>query len=88
MAARRGCAAQEEKRSPTRTIAGNPKVRSITAENVSIRGWSWSCVSAVDREWGAIWIVDEPSRRKADEKLAAFLEIKSAVEPFSAFSFL
>jgi hypothetical protein len=42
----------------------------------------------VDREWRAIWIADEPSRRKADEKLAAFLEIKSAVEPFSAFSFL
>jgi hypothetical protein len=60
----------------------------IIAENLSIRGWSWDCVSAVDREWRAIWIADEPLRRRGDEKLAAFLEIKLAVEPFSAFSFL
>jgi len=30
MATRRGCAAQEEKRSPTRTTARNPNVRSFT----------------------------------------------------------
>jgi hypothetical protein len=30
MAPRRGCAAQEEKRSPTRTTARNPNVRSFT----------------------------------------------------------
>jgi len=30
MATRRGCAAQEEKRSPTRTMARNPNVRSFT----------------------------------------------------------
>jgi hypothetical protein len=30
MATRRGAAAQEEKRSPTRTTAGNPNVRSFT----------------------------------------------------------
>ena len=30
MAARRGCAAQEEKRNPTRTTARNPNVRSFT----------------------------------------------------------
>ena len=32
MAARRGCAAQEQKRSPTRTTAGNPNIRGFTID--------------------------------------------------------
>jgi hypothetical protein len=53
-------------------------------------GW----VSAVDSEGRTIWIVDahrDYGKRfvaRADEKLTALLELESAVEPFSASSFL
>jgi hypothetical protein len=60
----------------------------IIADNLHKAGWSLGWVSAVDCQGRTIWIVDEPLRRRADEKLSAFLEIKSAVEPFNAFSFL
>jgi hypothetical protein len=51
-------------------------------------------VSAIDSNGQTIWIVDAhrgDGRRfvvHADEKLTAFLKLESAVEPFSAFSFL
>jgi hypothetical protein len=51
-------------------------------------------VSAIDSNGRTIWIADAhrgDSQRfvvRADEKLTAFLELESAVEPFSASSFL
>jgi hypothetical protein len=51
---------------------------------------SWGYVSAIDSNGRTIWIVDAhrgDGKRfvvRADEKLTAFLELKSAVEPFSA----
>jgi hypothetical protein len=48
-------------------------------------GWSWGCVSAIDSNWHTIWIVDahrDDGKRfvvQADEKLAAFLELESAI---------
>jgi hypothetical protein len=52
------------------------------------------CVSAVDSRGQTIWSAAAhrgDGKRfvvRADEKLTAFLEIKSADEPFSALSFL
>jgi hypothetical protein len=66
----------------------------IIADNLSKAGWSWGCVSAIDSERRTMWIVDAhrgDNQRfvvRADEKLTAFLELESAVEPFSASSFL
>jgi hypothetical protein len=64
------------------------------ADNRSKAGWSWGCISRVDSNGRTIWIVDahrDNGKRlvvRADEKLTAFLELESAVEPFSASSFL
>jgi len=66
----------------------------IIADNLSKAGWSWGCVSAMDSNGRTMWIVDAyrgDERRfvaRAEEKLTAFLELKSAVEPFSVSSFL
>jgi hypothetical protein len=30
----------------------------IIADNLSKAGWSWDCVSAIDREGRTIWIAD------------------------------
>jgi hypothetical protein len=57
----------------------------IIADNVSKAGWSWGCVSAIDREGRTLWIVDahrDVGRRfvvHADEKLTAFLELQRAI---------
>jgi hypothetical protein len=56
----------------------------VIADNLSKAGWSWGCVSAIDREGLTIWIADahRDGKRfvvKADEKLTAFLQLKSAV---------
>jgi hypothetical protein len=57
----------------------------IIADNLKKRGWSWGCVSAVDREGRTIWIVDahrEDGKRlvgRGDEKLTAFLELESRI---------
>jgi hypothetical protein len=51
------------------------------ADNLSKAGWSWGCVSAVDSNGRAIWIVDahrDNGKRfisRADDKLTAFLEL-------------
>jgi hypothetical protein len=37
----------------------------IIADNLSKAGWSWGCVSALDREGQKLWIVDASRRRKA-----------------------
>jgi hypothetical protein len=61
------------------------KEREIIADNLSKAGFSWGCVSAIDREGRTIWITDahrDDGRRfvvDADEKLAAFLELESAI---------
>jgi hypothetical protein len=57
----------------------------IIADNLSKAGWSWGCVSALDAQGRTIWIVDAREdgkafrRAHADEKLTAFVELKSAI---------
>ena len=57
----------------------------IIADNLSKAGWSWGCVSAVDRQGRTLWIVDahrDDGKRfvaRADEKLTAFIELESAI---------
>jgi hypothetical protein len=34
------------------------KNREVIADKLSKAGWSWGCVSAIDREGRTIWIVD------------------------------
>jgi hypothetical protein len=57
----------------------------IIADNLSKAGWSWGCLSALDRAGRTIWIVDahrDDGRRfvvRAREMLTAFLEVESAI---------
>jgi hypothetical protein len=57
----------------------------IIADNLSKRGWSWGCVSALDCEERTIWIADAhrgDGKRfvaRADELLTAFLELESVI---------
>jgi hypothetical protein len=56
----------------------------IIADNLSKADWSWGCVSAIDSNGRKIWIADahRDGQRfvvRADEKLAAFLELERAV---------
>ena len=57
----------------------------IIADNLSKAGWSWGCLSAVDSNGRTVWIVDahrDDGKRlvvRADEKLAAFVELESAI---------
>jgi len=61
----------------------------MIADNLSKAGWSWGCVSAIDREGRTIWIVDahrDDGRRfvvRADEKLTAFAELQAAIRHVS-----
>jgi hypothetical protein len=61
----------------------------IIADNLSKAGWSWGCVSALDREGRTIWIVDahrDDGKRfvaRSDEMLTAFVELESAVRAAS-----
>jgi len=54
------------------------------ADNLSKAGWSWGCVSAVDRDGRTIFVADahrDDGKRcvvNAEEKLTAFLELESA----------
>jgi hypothetical protein len=56
----------------------------MIADNLSKAGWSYGCLSAVDREGRTIWIADahrDDGKRlvvHADEKLTAFLQLESA----------
>ena len=55
----------------------------IIADNLKKAGWSLGYVSALDREWRTIWIVDAHRDGKrfivrAEEKLTAFFELESA----------
>jgi len=57
----------------------------IIADNLSEAGWSWDCVSAIDREGRTIWIADahrDDGKRfvaRANEKLTAFIELETAI---------
>ena len=56
----------------------------IIADNLHKAGWSYSCISALDRSGHTIWIADAHRRRwklivRADELLIAFLELERAV---------
>jgi len=56
----------------------------VIADNLSKAGWSLGWVSAPDLEGRTIWIVDAHGYGKrfivrADKKLAAFLELESAI---------
>jgi hypothetical protein len=56
----------------------------IIADNLSKAGWSWGCLSAIDSQGRTIWIAQHRGDGKrfivrADEKLAAFLELEAAV---------
>jgi hypothetical protein len=61
----------------------------IIADNLKKRGWSYGCVSAVDREGRTIWIADahrDDGRRfivHADEMLTAFVELERAIHKFA-----
>jgi len=44
----------------------------IIADRLSKAGWSWGCVSAVDREGRTIWIVDAPTARPFSESFLNF----------------
>ena len=60
----------------------------IIADDLSNAGWSWGCVSAIDREGRTIWIADAHGYGKrfivrADEILTAFLEAERAIHQFA-----
>jgi hypothetical protein len=63
----------------------------IIADNLRAAGWSLGCVSAVTSEERIIWVADAhrgDGKRfvvHADEKLAAFLELESAVRTCGKF---
>jgi hypothetical protein len=68
------------------------KDREIIADNLSKAGWSWGCVSAIDREGRTIWITDahrDDGKRfvvRADEKLTAFGELESEIRACGEFT--
>jgi hypothetical protein len=57
----------------------------IIADNLKKAGWSLGWISALDRQWRLIWIVDAhrgDGKRfivRADEKLSAFVELERQV---------
>ena len=63
-------------------MTGRVKYWEIIADNLSIVGWSWGYVSAVDSRRRTIWIADahrDDGKRfivRADEKLSAFWSLK------------
>jgi hypothetical protein len=56
----------------------------IIADNLSERGWSWGCVSALDSNGRTVWIADAHRSDgqsfvvRADERLTAFVELEAA----------
>jgi hypothetical protein len=59
----------------------------IVADNLSKAGWSWGCVATVDSRGRTIWVVAAERSDAgrfivhADEKLTAFMELESAIQP-------
>ena len=76
-----------------RSLKRRPLVKywEIIADNLSKAGWSWGYVSAVDSEGRTIWIADahrDGGKRfivRADEKLAAFMELEAAIRGGSGY---
>jgi hypothetical protein len=66
----------------------------IIADNLSRAGWSWGCVATINSNVQTIFVADahrDNGKRfvvHSEEKLTAFVELESAVEPFNASSFL
>jgi hypothetical protein len=64
----------------------------IIADNLKKRGWRLGWVSAVDSQRRTIWIAEahrDDGKRfvvRADEKLTAFMELKSAIRKRGQFS--
>jgi len=64
----------------------------IIADNLSKAGWSLGCVSAIDSNGRTIWIADahrDDGKRfvvRADEKLAAFIQLESAIRSRGALA--
>jgi hypothetical protein len=59
----------------------------IVSENVRKAGWSCGCIASTDLEGGDIFVVVAQRHEKrfivrADKKLAAFLELESAIRNF------
>jgi hypothetical protein len=58
----------------------------IIADKLSKAGWSWGCVSTVDREGRTTFVADAhrgDGKRfvlRTEEKLTAFVELQSAVK--------
>ena len=61
----------------------------IIADNLGKAGWSWGCLSIVDREGRTIWIADahrddgKPFVVRADEILTAFVELEARIRAFA-----
>jgi hypothetical protein len=59
----------------------------IIADNLGKVGWSWGCISAIDREGRTIWIADAhrgDGKRfvvRSEDKLTAFVELESGDSP-------
>jgi len=57
------------------------------ADNLKKAGWSWGCVASVDEHGRTIWIADAHRGNgkrfliRSDERLTAFVELESAIEP-------
>ena len=64
----------------------------IIADKLSKAGWTWGCVATIDSNGRTIFVADahrDDGRRfvvHADEKLAAFLELESAIRASSKLS--
>ena len=69
------------------SLTSNSRVKywEMIADNLSKAGWSWGCVSAVDCNRRTIFVADahcDDGKRlvvRADEKLAAFMELEAAI---------
>ena len=56
----------------------------VIATNLSRERWDWRCIPSIDEKGRSIFVVDAQRDGKrfivcADEKLSAFLELKSAI---------
>ncbi len=66
-------------------VEDDVKYWEIIADNLSKIGWSWGCVSGMDSRGRTIFVADAHSDDnqhhvvRADEKLAAFVELESAI---------
>jgi hypothetical protein len=75
-----------------RSLSAQMKYWEAVADKLSKAGWSWGCVSVVDSEGRTLWIIDAHRDNgrslvvRADEKLAAFVELESEIRRHSKLS--